>query len=595
MSILVTLAILLLAAVVMVPLTKRFGMGGILGYLLAGALVGPAGLGLVSDIADIAEVSELGIVMLLFLIGLEIRPARLWTMRRLVFGLGGAQILLTGAVIAAIGIHLGYPATTAAVVGFGLALSSTALVLPLLAERGLITADVGRASFAMLLFQDLAVIPVLAALPLLAGHTAATMTDGAWLAVLKAVVVLAAVFLIGRFAARFVFRILARVEAPEVFTAAALLLVIGTAAVVGLAGLSASLGAFVAGVILSDSEYRHELRADIEPFESLLLGFFFISIGMAANLAILAQHPLAILATVAGLIALKTLAVGIIGPVGGLKPLTALRAGIAIGQGGEFAFVLFAAAAGLKLIDAPLYAGLLLVITLSIAATPPLFAASEWTLGRLRPAAPKRPFDRLEEHGVPVIICGFQRVGQIVGRILRLRHVPFVALESDAVHVDFVRKFGNQVFYGDATRVDLLRLAGAAEAKIIVVALENIADSLKVVETVRRHFPHLKVIASAVTRRHAHLLMGLGIEHIVRETFHSSLVLTEKVLAAMGEKPAAVRRLLETFREHDETNLRKQFGFRDDQAQMIQNALQTAAELESLFEQDTPQAVAEKD
>ena len=593
MSILVTLAILLLAAVLMVPLTKRLGMGGILGYLLAGALVGPAGFGLVHEIGDIAQVSQLGIIMLLFLIGLEIRPARLWTMRRLVFGLGLAQILLTGAVIAAVTHYLGYATRTAAVVGIGLALSSTALVLPMLAERGLITADVGRAGFAMLLFQDLAVIPVLAALPLLAGGETTAMPDHAWLAVLKAAVILLVVFFGGRYAVRWVFRVLDRVKAPEVFTAAALLVVLGTGAIVDLAGLSTSLGAFIAGVILADSEYRHELRADIEPFESLLLGFFFISIGMAANLGLLFQHPLLIVAGVVGLIVVKALVIALLAPIGRLKPLAALRAGVALAQGGEFAFVLFAAAAGLQLIDSDLYARLLLVITLSIAATPPLFAGSEWLAKRLGPAPPPRPFDAIETQGEPVIICGFQRVGQIVGRILRLRHIPFVALESDAVHVDFVRKFGNQVFYGDATRVELLRLAGAGEARIIVVALENIADSLKVVETVRRHFPHLKIIASAVTRRHAHLLMSLGIEQIVRETFHSSLALTEKVLAAMGERPAEIRRLLETFREHDERNLKKQYGFRDDQAQLIQNALQTAAELEALFEQDVLQPAKE--
>jgi monovalent cation:proton antiporter-2 (CPA2) family protein len=581
-----TLVALLAAAAVAVPLSRRAGFGSVLGYLLAGIAIGPFGLRLVTDVGAIARVSELGVVMLLFLIGLELRPKRLWVMRRAVFGLGAAQLALTGAALAALAHAVGVAWAGAAVLGAGLAMSSTAIVLPMLAERDLLAAPAGRDAFAVLLFQDLAFIPLVALVPLLAS---ADMLDRvSWLQVARGVGAIVAILAGGRFLVRPAFRAIGGARTPEVFTTLALLTVVGAAALADAAGLSMSLGAFLAGVLLSGSEYRHELRADIEPFEGLLLGFFFISVGMSARLTLLAHDPLGILAAVAVLLAVKIAVLFALGLLARRGTANALRLAVAVPQGSEFAFVVFAAAVGVGAVSGATAEAATLVVALSMVATPLLFATSEAVLlpRLLRTGAPA--YDAIADDHAPVIIAGFGRVGQIVGRVLRMQGIRFTALERDPGQVEVVRRFGSKIYFGDPSRPDLLRAAGAEHARVLVVATDGMQETLKVVEVVRRTFPNLFILARARNRRHVHLLMDRGTGGIVRDTFHSSLRLSELVLGALEVPPERAARAVALFREHDERLLADTHAIYRDEKAMIQTTKQAAEELESLFEADRP-------
>jgi monovalent cation:proton antiporter-2 (CPA2) family protein len=580
------LVFLLAAAVVFVSVSRRLGFGSILGYLVAGVVVGPFGLGLITESERIAEISELGVIMLLFLIGLELRVQRIWLMRKAVFGLGAAQMALTGGALAVLA-HLGGLAWPAAfVMGGGLALSSTAIVLPMLAERELINSPAGRDGFAVLLFQDIAAIPLIALVPMLAGtQAAAGVLD--WFAIAKATGALAVIILGGRFLAPWLFRLIGGSRTPELFTATALLVVVGAAALAHAAGAPMSIGAFAAGVVLSESQYRHELQADIEPFEGLLLGFFFISIGVSANVALALSEPVLILAGVAALVGVKAAVAYGLGRAKGLSNVSALRFGLALPQGSEFAFVLFGAgvAAGAFAKDQTDRATV--IVALSMFVSPILFTLSERYLIPHLSAVRARPFDKFDDaRPAPVIICGFGRLGQIAGRVLNMRGVDFNALDPDAENVDTVRQFGYRAYFGDPTRLELLRAVGADKAKVLVAALPDMAENLKLVETVRRHFPDLKVYARARNRRHAHLMMDLEPEAIVRETFFSGLRLTELMLHGLGVSPDDARRSIDTFRRHDERALIDQHELYTDQKQMIQTAAQSAAELKTLFEAD---------
>ena len=585
-----TLVALLAAAAVSVPLSRRAGFGSVLGYLLAGVAIGPSGLRLVTDLDDIRHISELGVVMLLFLIGLELRPQRLWVMRRAVFGLGTAQLVATGGVLAALAHAAGLPWAGAAVLGTGLAMSSTAIVLPMLGERDLLGSPAGRDAFAVLLFQDLAFIPLVAIVPLLGG--AGVPDRVPWLDVARGAGGIAAILIGGRFLIRPAFRAIGGARSPEMFTTLALLIVVGSAALASAAGLSMSLGAFLAGVLLSGSEFRHELQADIEPFEGLLLGFFFISVGMSARLDLLAHEPAAIIAAVAALLAAKTAVMFALGRLGRCDTLNSVRLAVALPQGSEFAFVMFAAAVGVGALAAEAAERATLVVALSMVATPLLFAASEAMLiPRLRPAE-TAAYDAISDDQAPVIIAGFGRVGQIVGRVLRMQGIRFTALERDPGQVEVVRRFGSKVYFGDPARADLLRAAGAEHARVLVVAIDDMPEALKVVEAAHRAFPGLQVVARARNRRHVHLLMDRGIAAIVRDTFHSSLRLSEKVLEALEVPPERAARAVEMFRSHDERLLVETHAiYRDEQA-MIQTAQQAAEELAGLFEADRPEAGA---
>jgi CPA2 family monovalent cation:H+ antiporter-2/glutathione-regulated potassium-efflux system protein KefB len=582
---LATLVALLAAATIAVPLSRRAGFGSVLGYLVAGVAIGPAGLRLVTDVGEIANIAGLGVVMLLFLIGLELRPQRLWVMRRAVFGLGAAQLVACGAALAALAHLAGVGWAGAVVLGAGLAMSSTAIVLPLLAERDLLQTRAGRDGFAVLLFQDLAFIPLVALVPLLAGHALPDRVP--WREVARAAAAIVAILVGGRFLMRPLFRAIGGARTAEVFTTVALLIVTGTALLASAAGLSPSLGAFMAGVLLSGSEYRHELEADIAPFEGLLLGFFFISVGMSADLGLARTAPVLLLGGTAALLCVKAAILYGLARVARQNAANALRFALALPQASEFSFVLFAAAVGVGALDAHDSRMATLVAAASMLATPILFAGAEaWAIPLLRPKRQEPQYDKIENEANPVIIAGFGRMGQIVGRVLRLRGIAFTALERDQGQVDVVRRFGNKVYFGDPTRVEVLRAAGAAEAKLLIVLLDDMEAVLRTVDVARRNFPQLKILARARNRRHAYLLMDRGVDGLVRETFHSSLVLAEKALTALGVDADAASRAVTLFRDHDEQTLASTHAVYRDEQKLLQSAQDAAAELESLFEAD---------
>jgi CPA2 family monovalent cation:H+ antiporter-2/glutathione-regulated potassium-efflux system protein KefB len=578
-----TLFALLAAAAIAVPLTRRAGLGSVLGYLLAGVAIGPTGLGLVTDVDQIAQVSQLGVIMLLFLIGLELRPKRLWVMRRATFGLGTAQLALSAAILAVLAHTQGLAWAGAAVLGVGFALSSTAIVLPMLAERDLLNGDAGRDGFAVLLFQDLAFIPLVALVPLLGGDRPNHVP---WLEVARGAAAIAAILVGGRYLMRPVFRAIGGARTPELFTILALLTVVGTALLASSAGLSESLGAFMAGVLLSQSEYRHELRADIEPFEGLLLGFFFISVGMSAQFGLLREAPGVFALALAGLLVMKIIIGFVLGRVAGHDSADAVRFALALSEGSEFSFVLFAAAVGVGGLSNTAAEGATLVVALSMLATPLLFAASERLLIPRLERAPAPEYDTIDDEGAPVIIAGFGRVGQIVGRILYMQRIRFTALERDPGQVEVVRRFGTEIYYGDPARPDLLRAAGAETAQVLVVAIQDMEEALRVVEVARRTFPRLRIISRARNRRHVYLLMDRAIDGIVRDTFHSSLKLGELVLKALGIPPERVRRAIALFAAHDESVLERQHSIYRDETKLIQSTQEAAEELLSLFEAD---------
>ena len=579
-----TLVALLAATAIAVPLTRRAGFGSVLGYLLAGIAIGPGGLRLVTDVGEIASIASLGVVMLLFLIGLELRPQRLWVMRRAVFGLGTAQLAVSAAVLAGLAHLAGLGWAGAVVLGAGLALSSTAIVLPMLAERELLTSRAGRDGFAVLLFQDLAFIPLVALVPLLAGTPLPDHLP--WRDVARAVAVIAVILVGGRFLLRPLFRAIGGAKTPEVFTAVALLIVVGAATLATLGGLSPSLGAFMAGVLLSGSEYRRELEADIAPFEGLLLGFFFISVGMSADLSLALAQPGVLVGGTAALLAVKAV-VGVgLGRIGRQDNANALRFALALPQASEFSFVLFAAAVAVGALAPGAAAMATLLAAASMLATPILFAASEaWLIPRMtRVAAPQ--YDTIDATPTPVIICGFGRVGQIVGRILRMHGIAFTALERDPGQVDVVRRYGNKVYFGDPTRADMLRAAGADTAKLLVVALDDMEATLRTVDVAKRNFPGLRILARARNRRHAFLLMDRAIDGLVRDTFHSSLELGRLALTGLGIEDAAAAHAVALFRDHDEKTLAASHAIYRDETRLIQTTRDAADELESLFEAD---------
>lgn len=586
-------AVLLLTAVLVVPLFRRAGLGAVLGYLCAGMLIGPWGLALIGEVDATLELAEFGVVLLLFLIGLELQPSRLWVLRRPVFGLGGAQVALTTAALALAAGALGLGWRAGLVAGFALAMSSTALVLAALAERGQLTARHGRDAFAVLLFQDLSVIPLLALLPLLGSQPSPGVADG-WLAALKGVGAIATVIVASRLVVRPALKFIASHGGREVFTAAALLLVVGAALAMQSIGLSMSLGAFLAGVLLADSEFRHELEADIEPFKGLLLGLFFIAVGMSANLDLLLERPLAIVGLALGLMALKAAIVFAIARAAGTPGDAAQRLAVALAQGGEFAFVLLAAAAP-AVLDAATAQLLVLVVTLSMLLSPPAMLLHAHLLARWTERHAEPEFDTIDSPANPVIIAGYGRVGQIVSRVLRMCGIPFTALEASYQQVDFVRRYGNKVYYGDASRLELLQAAKAGEAKLFVLAIDDVEASVKTAAVVRRHFPELPILARARNRVHAFRLRDLGVRMIWRETFPASLDIAQHALLRLGFGVAAASRAVSLFRQHDEQRLEEQYAIQHeehDEAQAIQSAKDAAEQLRDLFEADAVGALA---
>jgi glutathione-regulated potassium-efflux system protein KefB len=580
--------VLLLAAVIAVPLAKRWQLGAVLGYLAAGALIGPSGIRLIGNTEEISQISELGVVMMLFVIGMELSPQRLWVMRRTVFGLGSLQMAATMIAIGGIALALGLDWKAALIIGLGLALSSTAIDLQILAERKELASAHGRLGFAILLFQDVAAIPILALIPVLGTAHAATSAGAEAFAALRVIATIAVVVVGGRYLLRPMFRAAARAGSPEVFTATALLVVMGTAWVMELVGLSMSLGAFLAGVLLADSEYRHEIEAQIEPFRGLLLGLFFVSVGMSLDIDMVMHQPQLVGTLLVSLIAVKAIVMyAIARTAAGEDHRQSVALAAILAQGGEFAFIVFTLAAKNSLIDPAQRDLLILIVTLSMATTPLLVRIRAEVVPILKKAKPVREFDRIDGATPRVIVAGFGRVGQIVARVLNAHHIPFSALERDAEQVDFVRQFGNQVFYGDATRLDLLRAAQTDKAEVFVIATENPEENLRTARLLKRHFPHLKVFARARNRQHVFRLMDLSVEAIVRDTFYSSLEITRHVLEALGYDPTTTAEHLRRFREHDERVLANQYVVYDDETALLQTTKEAREDLQRLFEVDT--------
>lgn len=585
MSFLPEVIVFLMAACIAVPLSRKSGFGSVLGYLVAGVIIGPWCLRLITGVDAIFSFSEIGVVLLLFIIGLELQPSRLWVLRRTVFGMGAVQVLASTFLLTLAARALGLDLSAALVAGFGLSLSSTAFVLQMLAEKRELTDHHGRAAFGILLFQDIAAIPVLALLRELhgaaAGHGEQFLTS---LALIAAVV--AALVLGGRMVLRPLFRFVVKFSNPEIFTATALLIVIGAGLIAHAIGLSMGLGAFIAGMLLADSSYRHELEATIEPFKGLLLGLFFVAVGMSVNLGLFAKIPLVVLAVVLGMLVVKGVVLYLTGKFYRLPNVASQRLAVEMSLGGEFSFVIFNTAAGYHLFNRATVDLLNLAVILSMAATPFLVLLEEQVVKRYQKNNAAPEFDRIDEPGNPVIIAGFGRFGQVVGRLLRTQKIAFTALEADHEQVDVIRRFGNKIYYGDASRLDLLRAAKAEQARFLVLAIDNVQASVRTAEIVRKYFPNLTVLARARNRYHAHLLMELGVKTILRETLYSSLRLAEILLKDLGMDRAAVHHTIATFQKHDNDLLLRQFAVFRDEAKLIQTSREAAKELELLLEED---------
>lgn len=559
----------LTAAVVAVPLAKRFGLGSVLGYLLAGVVIGPFVFGFVgAEGEDVMHFAEFGVVMMLFVIGLELEPSLLWRLRAPILGLGGLQVGITTALVTGISLALGLPWQQALAVGMIIALSSTAIVLQTLAEKGLLKSSGGQSAFSVLLFQDIAVIPMLALMPLLATqhmelsgdehHAAETLISGlpGWgraLAVLGAV---AAIIVGGRYLLRPFFRILGQVRMREVFTAASLLLVIGIALLMTQVGLSPALGTFLAGVVLANSEYRHELEADIEPFKGLLLGLFFISVGASIDFGLIGSEPGLIAGLTVGMITLKFAVLIGLARVFRLGTDQAFLFAFALPQVGEFAFVLLSFASQEGVLGGEITDPLVASVALSMAVTPLLLVFNDRVLQPrvgTRPAAEREP-DVIDEHN-PVLIAGFGSFGSTVGRLLKAQGIGTTVLDVDSDQVELLRRMGLKVYYGDATRHDLLETAGAVEAKMLVVALDSPETNLEVVRTARKHFPNLEIFARAFEWRDAYDLYEAGVKYVYREALDSSLRLGTDVMREMGFRAYQSERAMQKFLRHDEESL----------------------------------------
>ncbi|QQE06747.1 glutathione-regulated potassium-efflux system protein KefC [Cupriavidus sp. ISTL7] len=581
--------VFLVAAVVAVPLARRFGLGAVLGYLLAGAAIGPWALRVVTDVESILSFSEFGVVLMLFVIGLELAPSKLWALRQTIFGYGALQMAGCALLIGALAAAFGASWQIALVAGLGLALSSTAIALATLGERNLFATPAGKASFGILLFQDIAAIPMIALLPMLTLDGPQPADGQAWIGAVKAVAVIAAVVVGGRYLVRPALRFIARTGMREMFTAFALLLVVGIAAMMEAVGMSMALGTFLAGVLLADSEYRHALEADIEPFKGLLLGLFFMAVGMSIDFGVMAQQPWQVLGMVAAVVGAKVLVLRLLAPRFEIARGQRLLFALLISQAGEFAFVVFGVARSAGLLPEDVAALLVLVVALSMVTTPLLLLAYDQIVapraGKLR----QRADDTIEPQDNPVLIAGFGRFGQIVGRLLYAQGIGVTVLDHDPDQIDFLRQFGFKVFYGDATRMDLLEAAGAAKAKILVVAVDGMDESLALIDRVRQRFPHLRIYARARHVSHVYLLKDRGVELFEREMFEGSLMLGRRVLEGLGLDPAEARAAAMKFRRHNIAAIDRFYPHYTDQKTMVSLARQARDELEEMFRQDREQ------
>ena len=577
----------LLAAVITVPLFKRLGLGSILGYLFAGIVLGPHALGIIEDPESVLHFAEYGVILLLFVIGLELAPEKLWSMRNHIVVLGGSQVLLTGLVIG-FGMIMLVALPLAFVLGLTLALSSTALAIQLMSEERILASPLGRKGFSILLLQDLAVIPILIAVSVLAPGASGASTPAWYVTILALVGVVA----FGRFGLSELLAAVARSNNREVMTAASLLIVIGVAVLMNAVGLSMGLGAFLAGIMLANSDYRHQLESDIEPFKGMLLGLFFIAIGMTLNLELLWASPLRFVVLALGLVFVKTVIITAILRWRHVSLKEGIQLGLMLSQGGEFAFVVLSQGQQAMLFDSALAEQLTLIVGLSMAFTSPLVTLYR-RIGRSRSVEQPDQDRHWDSHQPEVIIAGFGRFGQIIGRLLQARHIPFTAMDKDSAHVEFVKQFGNRLFYGDLTRIDLLRSAGIKHAKILVVAVNDVAQSLAIIDHAREQNSRIKIIARAVDRFHAYELYKRKVESVVRETFASSLEAATETLEQLGYTEGQALEVAKRFRLHDEELLERSAQHMEDMEELRNIARQGRRELELLFEEDTRKQVAD--
>ncbi len=604
---LLQLFIFLTAAAIAVPLAKKCGLGSVLGYLIAGIIIGPFCLSLIGDIEEVMHFTEFGVVMMLFLVGLELKPSLLWKMKTPILGMGGSQVVLTSILIGGIA-SIFLPWQQAVAVGLTVSLSSTAIVLQTLREKGLMNTSPGRSVFSVLLFQDLAVIPMLAVLPLLAtltlqdsGHHGSVFFDittlPGYLRILVTLLAILFVFLLGKFASRPIFRTIAATRVREIFVAAALALVVGISLLMSAVGLSPALGTFLAGVVLADSEYRHELESDIEPFKGLLLGIFFISIGASLNFTLIGDKILLIAGLVTGLIAIKLFVLMITGMFFKMPKSERWLFGLALAQGGEFAFVLFQVSKVNGVLPAETIEPLISAVAISMFLAPLLFLLHEKVIAvRQGDAVPPKDADQISHKEHRVILAGFGRLGTDLGRFLISAGIKPVILDHDAANVDILRKFGFEVYYGDITRLDLLEAAGAAEAELIIITMGNIDKKRELIELIKKHYPHLKIAVNAKDRSATYELMDLGITTIRRETFGSALALGQDALKLLGTDPYEAYKLMRIFRKKDEDTLPELYSIhREDQANYISMYQQHNADLEKLMSMDLEEDMEELD
>ncbi|WP_313572002.1 glutathione-regulated potassium-efflux system protein KefB [Pantoea piersonii] len=575
--------IYLVAAVLIVPIAARLGIGAVLGYLVAGIAIGPWGLGFISDVEEILHFSELGVVFLMFIIGLELNPSKLWALRRSIFGVGAAQVLISAGILGALLWLSDFSWQAAVIGGIGLAMSSTAMALQLMRDKGMNRSEAGQLGFSVLLFQDLAVIPALALVPLLAGSDSGNID---WMKVGMKVLAFAGMLVGGRYLLRPIFRFIAASGVREVFTAAALLLVLGSALFMDALGLSMALGTFIAGILLAESEYRHELEVAIDPFKGLLLGLFFISVGMALNLGVLYTHILEILLGVLILVTVKTLVLYVLARVYGLRSSERQQFAGVLSQGGEFAFVLFSAASSAHLFAGDQLPLLLVTVTLSMMTTPLLMQGIDKLLARRFNEVDEdgeKPF--VDDDQPQVIVVGFGRMGQVVGRLLMANNKRITVLERDISAVSLMRKYGYKVYYGDATELELLRAAGAASAQSIVITCNEPEDTMAIVHLCQQHFPQLEIVARARGRVEAHELLLAGVTQFSRETFSSALELGRKALISVGMHPHQAQRAQLHFRRLDMRMLRELMPNHADNAQ-ISRVREARRELEDIFQRE---------
>ncbi|MEM7543197.1 MAG: monovalent cation:proton antiporter-2 (CPA2) family protein [Pseudomonadota bacterium] len=576
-------AIYLGAAVIAVPISKRLGLGSVVGYLIAGVAIGPWGLNFIDDAETILHFSEFGVVLLLFLIGLELSPSRLWALRHAIFGLGALQVVVTAALIGAISAIFIDDLATVFVVSIALSLSSTAMAMQIVEEKGLKNAGAGQSGFAVLLFQDLAVIPVLALLPLMAADGGGEST-ATWIDFLRVVAVVAGILVGGRYVARHIFRLIANTELRELFTAFALFLVIGIALLMQAVGLSMALGTFLAGVVLADSEYRQQLEIEIEPFKGLLMGLFFIAVGMSTNLGLLGEQYFVIAGLVLGILALKFSVLLGLGRLFGLSGNQCLLFAGVVSQVGEFAFVIFGLADRLGLVDSEISDPLIVVVSLSMLLTPLVIILIESIIERRLEEVTSAP--SMEAQQAPIILIGAGRFGQVVSRMLTANGIAATVIDNDPDQIELTRRYAHKAYYGDARRLDLLEVAGIASAKLLVIACDDPNATLEIVDTVRAKFPNLPIAARARNRTHAYELFERGIKEVEREVFFSALALTERVLKNMGYAKQDAYDAVAFFRQHDEDMLERLFELRGEPDRLRQSVIQSRRDFEQLMTEE---------